>query len=84
MSSFREEFGLLLAAPDPVEAELARNLLQTAGIPSMLQGQDRDLAELGASSHAAIARPDLYVPKTALERARAILREAWGADRMIP
>jgi hypothetical protein len=81
VSSIRNEFDLLLAAPDPVEADLARNLLQAAGIPSLLQGQDRDLAELGSSSHSAISRPDLYVPKGALERARAILREAWGAER---
>ncbi len=81
MSSIRNDFDLLLAAPDPVEADLARNLLQAAGIPSILQGQDRDFAELGASSHSAIARPDLFVPKGALERARAILREAWGAER---
>ena len=81
MSSIRNDFDLLLAAPDPTEADLARNLLEAAGIPSILQGQDRDLAELGASSHSTISRPDLYVPKGALERAQAILREAWGAER---
>jgi hypothetical protein len=81
VSSTRSDFDLLLAAPDPTEADLARNLLEAAGIPSMLQGQDRDLAELGASSHSAISRPDLYVPKGSLERARAILREAWGEPR---
>ena len=82
MISIRDDFALLLAAPDPVEADLARNLLDAAGIPSLLQGQDRDLAELGSSSHSAIARPDLFVPKAALERARSILRQAWGEERM--
>jgi putative signal transducing protein len=82
MSSIRDDFALLLAAPDPVEADLARNLLDSAGIPSLLQGQDRDIAELGASSHSTISRPDLYVPKSAVERARAVLREAWGEERM--
>jgi hypothetical protein len=81
MTSIRNDFALLLPAPDPVEADLARNLLEASGIPSLLQGQDRDLAELGASSHNSISRPDLYVPKAALERARAILREAWGEER---
>jgi hypothetical protein len=83
MTSIRDDFALLLPAPDPVEADLARNLLEAEGIPSLLQGQDRDLAELGASSHSSVSRPDLYVPKAALERARQILREAWGAERRL-
>lgn len=79
MSSTRSDFALLLAAPDPVEADLARGLLAAAGIPCMLHGQDRDLAELGAASHMGIARPDVLVPKAALSRAREVLDEAWGA-----
>ena len=81
MKSPRQEFDLLLEAPDPVEADLARELLASEKIPSLLHGQDRDFAELGAASHATISRPDLYVPKGTLERARAILREAWGPER---
>ena len=77
MSSTRADFALLLASPDPVEADLARDLLESAGIPSMLHGQDRDFAELGAG-HAGISRPDLLVPKSAFERAREVLIEAWG------
>jgi hypothetical protein len=78
MSSTRADFALLLAAPDPVEADLAKQLLESEGIPSMLHGQDRDLAELGGASHQGISRPDLLVPKSALERARHVLSEAWG------
>src|ERR1700741_3848197 len=78
MSSTRADFALLLASPDPVEADLARDLLSSEGIPSMLHGQDRDLAEMGAASHDGISRPDLLVPKSAFERAREVLSEAWG------
>lgn len=80
MTGPREEFALLLAAPHPVRAELARNVLQEAGIPALLHGQDRDFAELGAQVHMALARPDLYVPKAALERARAVLTAVFGPN----
>lgn len=77
MKSPRSEFALLLASPDPVEADLAKDLLSSAGIPCILHGQDRDFAELGAAAHAGVARPDLLVPKSALPRARELLRETW-------
>jgi len=82
MSSTRADFALLLASPDPVEADLAKDLLSSAGIPCMLHGQDRDLAEFGAAGHACIARPDLLVPKSALTRARALLGEAWNGGSL--
>ena len=78
MSGPKDDFALLLEAPHPVAAELARDILEQAGIPSLLHGQDRDFAELGAAVHMAVARPDLYVPKPALDRARALLAEAFG------
>ena len=77
MSSTRADFALLLASPEPVEADLAQELLSSEGIPSMLHGQDRDLAEMGAAVHASVARPDLLVPKAAFARAREVLRESW-------
>jgi hypothetical protein len=77
MASTRSEFALLLAAPDPVEADLAKDLLSSAGIPCMLHGPDRDFGELGAAAHSVLIRPDLLVPKSALARARALLRETW-------
>lgn len=82
MSSPGRDFAVLLAAPDPVEAEMARDLLAERGIPSMLHGQDRDLAELGHAGHLAVARPDLYVPASALERARALLDEVWDRSAL--
>jgi len=78
----RTEIVVLLAAPAPVEAELARGLLEEAGIPSMLHGPDMDMAELGVAAHASFTRPDLLVPAAALEAARAILKEAWGDESL--
>ena len=78
----RTEIVVLLAAPTPVEAELARGLLEEAGIPSMLHGPDMDMAELGVAAHACFTRPDLLVPAAALEAARAILKEAWGEESL--
>jgi Putative prokaryotic signal transducing protein len=75
-------FVRLLAAPDAVEAELARDLLRSAGIPSLLHGQDRDLAELGQAIHMRISRPDVYVPAAELERARNVLAEAWDESAL--
>ena len=77
MGSPRNEFDLLLEAPDPIEAEMARTLLASAGIPCLIHGQDRDFAELGCAGHRTIARPDLFVPRGLGERARALLQEAW-------
>ena len=79
MSSTRSDFALLLAAPDPVEADLARGLLAAAGIPSMLQEQD-----LGATVYLGlgVSRPDVLVPRSALGRARDLLREAWNGGEL--
>lgn len=73
MSSTRDDFALLLEAPDPVEADLVKDLLASEGIPSLLAGQDRVLAGLGFNS---IPRPDLFVPRAALDRAREVIRDS--------
>lgn len=78
MKTPREEFAVLLESPTAVEVEMARGLLAEAGIPCMLHGQDRDLAELGEAAHTAISGPDLLVPRAALQRAREALERAWG------
>lgn len=70
-----QDFDLLLRAPHPVEAELARGLLEERGIPVLLHGHDFDVAELGAATHAMLRRPDLFVPKGARARAEEVLRE---------
>ncbi|MFT5080680.1 MAG: hypothetical protein ACJAZ8_001155 [Planctomycetota bacterium] len=78
MTKPSDEYELLLAAPNATEAKLAQNLLEVAGIPSLLHGMDRDFAELGEAVHMSVARQDLYVPKGALEAAQTVLDEAWG------
>ncbi len=78
MTAPSEEYALLMGAATPVDADLARQLLEEAGIPCLLHGMDRDLAELGSAVHMLVSRPDIYVPRAALERAVEVLREAWA------
>lgn len=77
MTAPSEEYALLMAAATQVDADLARQLLEEAGIPCLLHGMDRDLAELGSAIHMQISRPDIYVPRGALDEAVEVLRGAW-------
>ena len=79
-----EEFALLLEGANKVEADLAKNLLDEAGIPSMAQGPDFDIAELGHAVHDMIRGLDVYVPRAALERAQEILAAAWDGPGKEP
>jgi hypothetical protein len=78
MTSPADEYALLMEAATPTDAELAKSLLAEKGIPCIFHGQDRDFAELGEMVHMMVSRPDVYVPREALERAVEILRGAWG------
>ena len=78
MEGASSEHDLLLDTVDPVTADLARSLLKEAGIPSLLHGPDFDVAELGTAAHQTLRGTSVYVPRGALERARAVLDEAWG------
>lgn len=71
---------LLLDTVDKVTADLARNLLETAGIPVIMDSPDFDIAELGVAAHGMLRGMSVYVPASALERSREILEEAWGED----
>ena len=82
MKRLDEQFDLLLAAVDPLEGEMARELLAEQGIPAMLHGPDFDVAEFGSAAHGVARHPDLYVPKGAKVAARSILAEAWGEERL--
>jgi hypothetical protein len=73
-----DEFALLIEAGSPVRLDLARNLLEEAGIPCVVHTGDFDVAELGVAAHAALRHGDLFVPHAALEEARAVLARAWG------
>jgi hypothetical protein len=78
MASIESEHARLLESADAVELELARSLLEAAGIPSLAHGPDFDVAELGSAVHDALRRRDLYVPRSSLAEARALLERAWG------
>ena len=80
MSSPDVDFDLLLEAPHPVEAEMARDLLAEAGIPTFMHGPDAGMADLGVAVQGQVTRPNLYVPKGARERAQAVLDRAWRDD----
>ena len=74
-----EDIALLLESLNGTEADLAKNVLGAAGIPCLLEGPDFDIAELGRPAHDMIRGQNLYVPRSALEQARDLLKEAWGA-----
>ena len=77
-----DEPALLLASVDGIKAELAKNLLGEAGIPVIAHGPDFDVAELGSFAHNMLRGTNLFVRSSELERAREILREAWGDDAL--
>lgn len=82
MSRPRDDFAVLIASAGPVDTDQARQLLAERGIPSLVHGPDFDVAELGTAVHQTVRGADLLVPCEALERALAVLREAWGEDRV--
>lgn len=82
MGSMRDDYDLLLEAPNATEAALAQELLTEAGIPSLLHGRDRDVAELGVATHGRLTFHDLFVPKGTRERARKVLDESWTTERL--
>lgn len=84
MARMDEEFAVALDGLDGVSLSLGRNVLDAAGIPSLVHGPDFDMAELGRAAHDQIRGGKLMVPKSLAERARAVLREAWGEDLVPP
>ena len=77
MDKISDEFAMLLDTVSKVSADLACDLLKDAGIPALQHGPDFDVAELGAAAHDALRGVSVFVPKRALEKARAVLAEAW-------
>ncbi len=78
--SYRGEFDLVLRAVDYVEGELAKNVLESAGIPALVHGPDFDMAEMGRASNAQVRGSDVLVPQGTRARAREILVAAWGEE----
>ena len=82
MRSTRSDFALLLTSLDPVEAELAKDLLSSEGIPSMLHSPYQQIVGLAYGGPWSVGRSDLVVPKTALTRAREVLSETWDGGAL--
>jgi hypothetical protein len=73
-----EDRALLMEAANYVEIQMIKGLLKDAGIPCVVEGPDFDMAELGRAAHDMIRGQSIYVPASALERAKAVVEAAWG------
>jgi hypothetical protein len=71
---------LLLDTVPRVTAELARNLLEEAGIPVVLTGPDFDVAELGAFAHDTLRGVSVLVARESFDAACELLDAAWGEE----
>jgi hypothetical protein len=80
MGRLQDEYAAVLENADLVAAELAKGLLAESGIPCLLHGPDFDVAELGVTGHMGVRGTSVLVPRSALTRAVAVLRGAWGPD----
>ncbi len=74
----RDDHALVIEAADPFAVDLARGLLEEAGIPCLVHGPDFDVGELGVVVHHSVRGANLYVPCGLGERARDVLQAAWG------
>ena len=72
----QDDEAVLLEDATRAEIDLAKNLLEVAGIPSVVAGHHYDVAELAA--HNVFRGRGLIVPRAMLEQARAVLKQAWG------
>lgn len=77
MGPKQDDYAAVLEGADFVTTALAKNLLEEAGVPCLIHGQD-SFAELG---YAPMPLGDVLVPRPWLARAQALLDEAWGAAR---
>ena len=73
----RDEPVHLLSASSYVQLELARNLLDHAGIPCIVEGHPFNSLEDPSRQWAGSVR-EIRVPRGSLARARALLNQAWG------
>ena len=78
MASNLKDFDRVLISADPVTIELAQGVLSAAGIPSVANGPDFDVAELGRAAHDVMRHQDLLVPRGTQTRALDLLEQAWG------
>lgn len=78
MKQPNEGFAVLAEGLNGVSLALAKNVLEVAGIPCLVDGPDFDVAELGRAAHDQVRGGVLLVPRPLLARARAALEAAWG------
>lgn len=81
MASLDDEHDLVLGPTTPLQVELARQLLEEAGIPALVDGPSLGawwLAETGQVYQLTLHDWRLYVPTGSGPRALETLREAWG------
>ncbi len=69
-------FAVLLDNVNGIEADMARGLLEAAGIPSTTSNPDFDVAELSRAAHDMIRGTAVLVPQSALADAQRVLEEA--------
>ena len=75
-----EAHALLAEGINTMEAGMLKSLLSAEGIPSLAHSSDFDVIELGRA-HDMLRGVSLYVPHGALEKAKAILRDAdWSPE----
>ncbi len=80
MQRNQDEFALLLEGVNGIEAGMAKSLLAAEGIPSLIQGPDFDVAELGRAVHDMARGTHLFVPHQAFARAQRVLADAAWSD----
>lgn len=78
MESLREDYALILEGSARVELDLARTLLEEAGIPCLLDAHGFELDAQDAIGVASVPYGNLYVPRAARAAAHALLEAAWG------
>ncbi len=78
----QDDFVPLLQPRDTTERDLARNLLDTAGIRNTLV--DSDVLELRKvlAGDRGLGLQYIVIPKVDLDRAVAVLRAAWGDEAL--
>lgn len=78
----QDDFVPLLQPKDTTERDLARNLLDAAGIRNTIV--DSDVLELRRVlvGDRGVGLQYLVIPKVDLERAVNVLRDAWGDDAL--
>ena len=73
-----EEFAVVAEGLNRVEADMAKNVLEEAGIPSMIHQPDFDFVEIGRAAHDMVRGTKVLVPHAAVEKARKVLDAVWG------